>query len=161
MDTTIEVSSLRKRFGRTLALDAMTFTVLPGQVTGSVGPHGAGTCTTRRVIVGVEPAGEGTALVGGRRCAGLRQPLRQAGSLLDAGALQPSRSARNHLLWLAHSQGAGARRVDEVIVQAGLEAVGRRRGGGVSLGLRPRPGGAAPLAGGPPRAAVGRPRHRP
>jgi len=150
MDTTIEVSSLRKRFGRTLALDGMTFTVLPGQVTGFVGPNGAGKSTTMRVILGLDAPDEGTALVGGRPYPGLRQPLRQVGSLLDAGALQPSRSARNHLLWLAHSQGLSARRVDAVIVQAGLEAVARRRAGGFSLGMRQRLGIATALLGDPP-----------
>jgi ABC-2 type transport system ATP-binding protein len=150
MDTTIEVSSLRKRFGRTLALDGMTFTVPPGQVTGFVGPNGAGKSTTMRVILGLDAPDEGTALVGGRPYPSLRQPLRNVGSLLDAGALQPSRSARNHLLWLAHSQGAGARRVDEVIAQAGLQAVARRRAGGFSLGMRQRLGIAAALLGDPP-----------
>ena len=150
MDTTIEVSSLRKRFGRTLALDGMTFTVLPGQVTGFVGPNGAGKSTTMRVILGLDAPDEGTALVSGRPYPSLRQPLRQVGSLLDAGALQPSRSARNHLLWLAHSQGLDARRVDAVIVQAGLEAVARRRAGGYSLGMRQRLGIAAALLGDPP-----------
>jgi ABC-2 type transport system ATP-binding protein len=150
MDTTIEVSRLRKRFGRTLALDGMTFTVPPGQVTGFVGPNGAGKSTTMRVILGLDAPDEGTALVGGRPYPSLRQPLRQVGSLLDAGALQPSRSARNHLLWLAHSQGLSARRVDDVIVQAGLEGVARRRAGGFSLGMRQRLGIAAALLGDPP-----------
>jgi len=150
MDTTIEVSGLRKRFGRTLALDGMTFTVRPGQVTGFVGPNGAGKSTTMRVILGLDAPDEGAALVGGRPYPSLRQPLRQVGSLLDAGALQPSRSARNHLLWLAHSQGLNARRVDEVIVQAGLQAVARRRAGGFSLGMRQRLGIAAALLGDPP-----------
>ena len=110
MQATIEVSGLRKRFGPALALDGMSFTVQPGRVTGFVGPNGAGKSTTMRVILGLDAADEGTATVGGRPYAGLRQPMRVIGSLLDAGALQPSRSARNHLLWLAHSQGLGARR---------------------------------------------------
>ena len=150
MDTAIEVSGLRKRFGRTLALDGMTFTVRPGQVTGFVGPNGAGKSTTMRVILGLDAPDEGTALVSGRPYPSLRQPLRHVGSLLDAGALQPSRSARNHLLWLAHSQGLNARRVDEVIGQAGLEGVARRRAGGYSLGMRQRLGIAAALLGDPP-----------
>ena len=99
------MSGLRKRFGSTVALDGMSFTVGPGQVTGFVGPNGAGKSTTMRVILGLDAADAGTALVGGRPYRTLRHPLRQLGSLLDAGALQPSRSARNHLLWLAHSQG--------------------------------------------------------
>src|SRR5450631_3862772 len=130
---TIEVSGLRKRFGPALALDGMSFTVQPGQVTGFVGPNGAGKSTTMRVILGLDAADEGQATVGGRSYASLRQPMRVIGSLLDAGALQPSRSARNHLLWLAHSQGLDAKRVDEVIDQAGLQGVARRRAGGYSL----------------------------
>src|SRR5215467_6478982 len=150
MEATIEVAGLHKRFGQTVALDGLTFAVRPGQVTGFVGPNGAGKSTTMRVILGLDAPDEGTALVGGRPYPSLRQPLRQVGSLLDAGALQPSRSARNHLLWLAHSQGLDARRVDEVIVQAGLDAVARRRAGGYSLGMRQRLGIAAALLGDPP-----------
>ena len=118
MEATIEVTGLRKRFGTTAALDGMTFTVEPGQVTGFVGPNGAGKSTTMRVVLGLDAADRGTALIGGRRYQSLRHPLSHVGSLLDAAALQPSRSARNHLLWLAHSQGLTARRVDEVIGQA-------------------------------------------
>jgi ABC-2 type transport system ATP-binding protein len=151
MDTTpIEVRGLRKSFGPTLALDGMTFTVQPGHVTGFVGPNGAGKSTTMRVILGLDAADAGSALVGGRPYASLRHPLRQVGSLLDAGALQPSRTARNHLLWLAHSQGLAAARVDEVIAQAGLEVPARRRAGGFSLGMRQRLGIAAALLGDPP-----------
>jgi ABC-2 type transport system ATP-binding protein len=149
MQATIEVSGLRKRFGSTLALDGMSFAVQPGQVTGFVGPNGAGKSTTMRVILGLDHADEGTATVGGRRYASLRQPMRVIGSLLDAGALQPSRSARNHLLWLAHSQGLDARRVDEVIEQAGLQGVAKRRAGGYSLGMRQRLGIAAAMLGDP------------
>src|SRR5580704_8650035 len=149
MEATIEVSGLRKRFGPTLALDGMSFTVGPGQVTGFVGPNGAGKSTTMRVILGLDAADQGTALVGGRPYASLRQPMRVLGSLLDAGALQPSRTARNHLLWLAHSQGLTARRVDEVIEQAGLENVARRRAGGYSLGMRQRLGIAAAMLANP------------
>ncbi len=150
METTISVSGLRKRFGPVLALDGMSFTVQPGRVTGFVGPNGAGKSTTMRVILGLDAAEAGTALIGGRPYASLRSPLRQVGALLDAGALQPSRSARNHLLWLAHSQGLGARRVDEVISQAGLEAAIRRKAGGFSLGMRQRLGIAAAMLGDPP-----------
>src|SRR6516225_11117549 len=130
MEMNIEVRGLRKSFGPTLALDGMSFTVAPGQVTGFVGPNGAGKTTTMRVILGLDAPDEGTALVGGRPYRSLRYPLRQVGSLLDAGALQPSRTGRNHLLWLAHSQGLDARRVDAVIGQAGLQSAARRRVGG-------------------------------
>jgi ABC-2 type transport system ATP-binding protein len=124
--------------------------VIPGQVTGFVGPNGAGKSTTMRVILGLDAADAGTALIGGRPYASLRRPLSHVGSLLDASALQPGRSARNHLLWLAHSQGLGARRVDEVIEQAGLGSAARRKAGGYSLGMRQRLGIAAALLGDPP-----------
>jgi ABC-2 type transport system ATP-binding protein len=150
MEATIEVAGLRKRFGRVQALDGMTFTVAPGQLTGFVGPNGAGKSTTMRVLLGLDAADAGTALIGGQPYRGLRQPLSHIGSLLDAAALQPSRTARNHLLWLAHSQGFPAKRVDEVIAQAGLGSAARRKAGGYSLGMRQRLGIAAALLGDPP-----------
>jgi len=128
----------------------MSFTVGPGQVTGFVGPNGAGKSTTMRVILGLDAADEGSALIGGWPYKSLRHPLSQVGALLDAAALQPSRSARNHLLWLAHSQGLGGKRVDEVIEQAGLSSAVRRKAGGYSLGMRQRLGIAAALLGDPP-----------
>src|SRR5215472_2790880 len=149
MQATIEVAGLRKRFGSTVALDGMSFAVAPGQVTGFVGPNGAGKSTTMRVILGLDAADESSALVGGRPYQSLRYPMRYAGSLLDASALQPSRTGRGHLLWLAHSQGLAATRVDEVIRQAGLEKAARRRAGGYSLGKRQRLGIAAALLGDP------------
>lgn len=156
-EATIVVSGLRKRFGGTTALDGMSFTVRPGQVTGFVGPNGAGKSTTMRVILGLDAADSGTALVGGRPYASLRRPVRYLGSLLDAAALQPSRTARNHLLWLAHSQGLDARRVDEVIEQAGLRGAARRAAGGFSLGMRQRLGIAAALLGDPPALMLDEP----
>jgi ABC-2 type transport system ATP-binding protein len=150
MEARIDVAGLRKRFGPKRALDGMTFSVLPGRVTGFVGPNGAGKSTTMRVILGLDAADEGTALVGGQPYRTLRHPLNQVGALLDAAALQPGRSARNHLLWLAHSQGLGRQRVDEVVAQAGLESAIRRRAGGFSLGMRQRLGIAAALLGDPP-----------
>jgi ABC-2 type transport system ATP-binding protein len=146
----IEVTEVRKRYGQAQALDGMTFTVHPGQVTGFVGPNGAGKSTTMRVILGLDAADSGTALIGGRPYRTLRHPLTHVGALLDAAALQPSRSARNHLLWLSYSQGLTARRVDEVIDQAGLRSVIRRKAGGYSLGMRQRLGIAAALLGDPP-----------
>jgi ABC-2 type transport system ATP-binding protein len=149
-EATIEVAGLRKRFGPTLALDGMTFTVSPGQVTGFIGPNGAGKSTTMRVILGLDKPDEGTALIGGRPYPSLRRPLTQVGALLDAAAPQPSRTARNHLLWMAHSQGLGTRRVDEIIARAGLGKAARRKAGGYSLGMRQRLGIAAALLGDPP-----------
>jgi ABC-2 type transport system ATP-binding protein len=146
----IEVTELRKRYGATQSLDGMTFSVRPGQVTGFVGPNGAGKSTTMRIILGLDAADAGTALIDGQPYRTLRHPLSHVGALLDAAALQPSRSARNHLLWLAYSQGLTARRVDEVIDQAGLRSVIRRKAGGFSLGMRQRLGIAAALLGDPP-----------
>jgi ABC-2 type transport system ATP-binding protein len=149
VEATIEVTGLRKRYGPTMALDGLSFAASPGQVTGFVGPNGAGKSTTMRVILGLDSVEAGTALIGGQPYRSLRHPLRHVGSLLDAGALQPSRSARNHLLWLAHSQGLSARRVDELVAHAGLGAVARRAAGGFSLGMRQRLGIAAALLGDP------------
>jgi ABC-2 type transport system ATP-binding protein len=157
MQATIEVRGLRKSFGPTLALDGMTFTVAPGQVTGFIGPNGAGKTTTMRVILGLDAADEGIALVGGRRYASLHHPLTHLGSLLDAAALQPSRTGRNHLLWLAHSQGLDASRVDAVLAQTGLDKAARRRAGGYSLGMRQRLGIAAAILGDPPALMMDEP----
>ena len=150
MEATIEVAGLRKRFGSAQALDGMSFIVAPGQVTGFVGPNGAGKSTTMRIILSLDAADEGTALIGGRPYQTLRCPLSHVGALLDAAALQPSRSARNHLLWLAHSQGLGGARADEVLQLTGLESVAKRKAGGYSLGMRQRLGIAAALLGDPP-----------
>ncbi len=150
MHATIEVAGLRKRFGSTMALDGMSFTVRPGQVTGFVGPNGAGKSTTMRVILGLDSADQGSALISGQPYQRLRQPLRHVGALLDAAALHPARSGRNHLLWLAHSQGLSGKRVDAVLAETGMASAARRRAGGYSLGMRQRLGIAAALLGDPP-----------
>src|ERR1039457_4457633 len=150
MNATIEIGGLRKRFGPVQALDGMTFTVQPGHVTGFVGPNGAGKSTTVRVVVGLDAPDAGTAAIGGRPYRSLQTPLTHVGSLLDAGALQPGRSARNHLLWLAHSQGLKAGRRYEVIALAGLEPAARRKAGGYSLRTRQRLGVGARARCGPP-----------
>src|SRR2546430_9858158 len=154
MEATIEVRGLRKSFGPTLALDGMTFTVAPGQVTGFIGPNGAGKTTTMRVILGLDAPDEGTALVAGRRYAALHRPMTHLGSLLDAAALQPSRTGRNHLLWLAHSQGLAAARVDAVLAQAGLDKAARRRAGRRSR-RSVRAAGTDPGAAGPDPGTAG------
>jgi ABC-2 type transport system ATP-binding protein len=150
MGAAIEVTGLRKRFGKVVALDGLSFSVAWGEVTGFVGPNGAGKTTTMRVTLGLEAADEGSALVCGQPYRKLRHPLSNVGSLLDATALHPSRTGRNHLLWLAHSQGLSARRVDEVIEHAGLQTAARRKAGGYSLGMQQRLGVAAALLGDPP-----------
>ena len=156
MEAAIEVAGLHKRFGSTVALDGMSFTVAPGEVTGFVGPNGAGKTTTMRVILGLDAPDAGTARVAGRPYHALRRPLTRLGSLLDAAALQPSRTGRNHLLWLAHSQGLDADRVDAVLGQAGLDTAARRKAGGAApdtAGRRParcprrgRPGRGSPAS---------------
>ena len=156
-DATIEVDGLRKRYGSATALDGMTFAAVPGRVTGFVGPNGAGKSTTMRIILGLHAADAGRALVGGRPYRSLRCPLRHLGALLDASAVHPARTGRNHLLWLAHSQGLGAGRVDEVIDQVGLVPAGRRPAGGYSLGMRQRLGIAAALLGDPPAIMLDEP----
>jgi ABC-2 type transport system ATP-binding protein len=150
MTATIEARGLRKHYGRTVAVDGLSFTVAPGQVTGFVGPNGAGKSTTMRMILGLDAPDEGTALVGGRLYRRLRTPLREVGALLDAAAIHPGRRARNHLLWMAHSNGLPATRVDDVLELVGLASVARRRAGGFSLGMRQRLGIAGALLGDPP-----------
>lgn len=157
MEATIEVRGLRKRYGPQTAVDDLSFTVAPGQVTGFVGPNGAGKSTTMRMIVGLDRPDEGSALVGGRHYRTLRTPLRHLGSLLDAAAVHPARPARDHLLWMAHSNGLPARRVDDVLESVGLASAARRPAGGFSLGMRQRLGIAGALLGDPPMLMLDEP----
>jgi ABC-2 type transport system ATP-binding protein len=147
---TIEVRELTKRFGGTVAVDALSFTVRPGRVTGFLGPNGAGKSTTMRIILGLDAPDAGTALVGGRAYAELRYPLREVGALLDATAVHPGRSAAAHLRVLAASNGLAVSRVGEVLARTGLTEVARRRVGAFSLGMKQRLGLAAALLGDPP-----------
>jgi ABC-2 type transport system ATP-binding protein len=150
MDASIEVRGLTKRYGRTTAVEDLSFTVRPGQVTGFVGPNGAGKSTTLRIILGLDAPDRGTALVGGRRYQTLRTPLRHVGALLDATAVHPGRRARDHLLWMAQSNGLAGRRVDEVLELVGLASARRRRAGGLSLGMLQRLGIAGAVLGDAP-----------
>jgi ABC-2 type transport system ATP-binding protein len=150
MSATIEVHGLSKRYGSTLAVDGLSFTVRPGIVTGFVGPNGAGKSTTMRIVLGLDAPDAGTALVNGRPYVELERPLCEVGALLDANAVHPGRPAREHLRWLAASNGLPRRRVDEVLDLVGLARVGRRRAGGFSLGMLQRLGIAAALLGDPP-----------
>jgi ABC-2 type transport system ATP-binding protein len=149
MSSAIEVDGLTKRYGRTLAVDDLSFRVEGGRVTGFVGPNGAGKSTTIRVILGLDRPDAGEARVGGRRYRDLPAPLSEVGALLDAGATHPGRRARSHLLWLARSNRLPARRVDEVLEFVGLSDAGRKRTGGYSLGMAQRLGIAAALLGDP------------
>ncbi|TDB72572.1 ATP-binding cassette domain-containing protein, partial [Actinomadura sp. KC216] len=145
----IEVRELTKRYGATTAVDGLSFTVRPGAVTGFLGPNGAGKSTSMRILLGLDAATSGEALVNGGRYATLRRPMREVGALPDAGAVHGGRRAFDHLGWLARSNGIGVRRVTEVLEQVGLAGVARKRVGGFSLGMRQRLGIAAALLGDP------------
>ncbi|WP_395109067.1 ABC transporter ATP-binding protein [Actinomadura sp. SCN-SB] len=145
----IEVRNLSKRYGSTVAVDDLSFTVPPGVVTGFLGPNGAGKTTTMRLITGLDAPTRGTALIGGRRYRELAAPMREVGALLDAGAVHGGRTARDHLLCLARSNGIGTARVHEALLLVGLESVARRRVRTFSLGMRQRLGIAAALLGDP------------
>ncbi|MEV6806006.1 ATP-binding cassette domain-containing protein [Streptomyces sp. NPDC017248] len=147
--TSIDVRDLTKEYGGRRAVDGLTFSVRPGRVTGFLGPNGAGKSTTFRLVLGLDRPTAGTATVGGRPYAALRDPLRRVGALLDAGAAHGSRTARDHLLALAASNRLPARRVDTVLEETGLAAVARRRVRTYSLGMRQRLGIAAALLGDP------------
>ncbi|CCG04321.1 ABC transporter ATP-binding protein [Blastococcus saxobsidens] len=145
----IEVRGLTKQYGAVRAVDDLTFDVEPGTVTGFLGPNGAGKSTTMRMILGLDRPTAGSVLVAGRPFAELGEPLRTAGALLDAGAVHPGRSGRDHLRVAARTHGIPLRRVDDVIDQVGLGPAARRRVKGYSLGMRQRLGIATALLGDP------------
>jgi ABC-2 type transport system ATP-binding protein len=145
----IDVESLTKHYGPTVAVDALTFRVRPGIVTGFLGPNGSGKSTTMRMILGLDRPTAGSALVNGRPLADQRAPLTEMGALLEAQAVHPKRSARNHLRALAATTGIPNSRVDEVIELVGLEEVADRSSGGFSLGMGQRLGIASALLGDP------------
>ncbi|MFJ8132840.1 ABC transporter ATP-binding protein [Streptomyces hydrogenans] len=150
--TSIDLQNLTKEYGGSpaaRAVDGLTFRVEPGRVTGFLGPNGAGKSTTMRLVLGLDRPTSGTATVGGRPYVTLDEPLRTVGALLDAQAAHPSRTGRDHLRFLAASNGLPARRVDEVLAETGLEPAARRRIKGYSLGMRQRLGIAAALLGDP------------
>ncbi|MFF8616748.1 ABC transporter ATP-binding protein [Streptomyces sp. NPDC015350] len=147
--TNIDVQQLTKEYGANRAVDGLTFSVEPGRVTGFLGPNGAGKSTTMRLVLGLDRPTAGRATIGGRLYTALDNPLRRVGALLDAQAAHGSRTARNHLLALAVSNGLGTHRVKEVLEEAGLGEVGGARIKTFSLGMRQRLGIAAALLGDP------------
>ena len=153
----IEVHGISKRYGDTLAVDDLTFTVTPGTLTGFLGPNGSGKSTTMRMILGLDAPTSGRALVNGRPLADHDAPLAQIGALLDAKAMHPKRSAYDHLLALAVTNGLPASRVEAVLEQVGLSDVAKRGGGGFSLGMGQRLGIAAALLGDPPTVMLDEP----
>ncbi|MEU7240401.1 ATP-binding cassette domain-containing protein [Streptomyces sparsogenes] len=148
--TSIDVHRLTKDYGPVRAVDRLTFRVLPGRVTGFLGPNGAGKSTTMRMVLGLDRPDSGTATLGGRPYRELHEPLRHVGALLDAGAAHGARTARDHLLCLAHSNRIPAARVDTVLEETGLATAAERRVRTFSLGMRQRLGIAAALLGDPP-----------
>ena len=145
----ITAHSLTKRYGATTAVDHLTFEVPPGLVTGFLGPNGSGKSTTMRMIMGLDAPDSGSALIDGKPYTELNWPLREVGGLLEAKAHHPSRTARNHLRWLALTNDIPLRRVDVVLEQVGLTSVADRRAGKFSLGMSQRLGIAATLLGDP------------
>jgi ABC-2 type transport system ATP-binding protein len=145
----IEVQHLTKRYGKTVAVDEVSFVVHPGRVTGFLGPNGAGKSTTMRMILGLDAPSSGSVLVNGKSYRELNDPLRSVGALLDAQAIVGGRGAANHLAWLADSNGIDRRRVGEVLDVVGLGDVAGQRVGTFSLGMSQRLGIAAALLGDP------------
>jgi ABC-2 type transport system ATP-binding protein len=148
-DAMIEVRDLTKRFGDKVAVDHLSFTVEPGRVTGFLGPNGAGKSTTMRLILGLDHPNGGSATINGVPYARLPRPLTTVGALLEARSIHTGRSARNHLLFLAQTQGLPASRVDSVLELVGLRDVAGKRAGGFSLGMGQRLGVAAAMLGDP------------
>jgi ABC-2 type transport system ATP-binding protein len=145
----IEARGLTKRYGSTLAVDDLSFSVAPGKITGFLGPNGAGKTTTMRLILGLDRPTGGTVTIKGKPFGQLAYPMREVGALLDAKAVHGGRSAYNHLLCLAQTNGLPARRVGEVLDLVGLNSVARKRSKGFSLGMGQRLGIAGALLGDP------------
>jgi ABC-2 type transport system ATP-binding protein len=145
----IEAAGLTKRYGKTLAVNNLSFSVAGGEVTGFLGPNGAGKSTTMRMILGLDNPTAGQVRIGGKLYRELKEPLRTVGALLDAKWVHPNRSARAHLLWMAKSNRIPVSRVDEVLEIVGLTSVAGKRAGGFSLGMSQRLGIAAALLGDP------------
>ena len=144
----IEVVNLTKRYGTKVAVDGSSFQVLPGRITGLLGPNGSGKTTTMRLMVGLE-SGEGKVLFDGVPYAAIPSPARHVGALLDAGAVHPSRSIANHLRMVAAGAGIQRSRVNEVLDLVGLSAHAGAKPKTFSLGMKQRFGIACALLGSP------------
>jgi len=145
----IEVRGLTKRYGAKTAVDNLTFGIEPGRVTGFLGPNGAGKTTTMRCILGLDYPNEGTITIDGRVYGDMAFPMREVGALLEAKAVHGGRSAYNHLLCLAQTNGLPKRRVGEVLELVGLAEVAKKRSKGFSLGMSQRLGIACTMLGDP------------
>jgi ABC-2 type transport system ATP-binding protein len=149
MNGSIVVRGLTKRYGDVTAVDALTFEVEPGVVTGFLGPNGAGKTTTLRMLLGLVTPTAGEALIGGHRYAGLADPRRAVGAVLETTSFHPGRTGRDHLRVLATAAGLPLARVDQALGHVGLADAAGRRVRGYSLGMRQRLGLAAALLGDP------------
>src|SRR5438270_8264073 len=146
----IEVQDLTKRYGRTVAVDRLTFAIRPGRVTAFLGPNGAGKSTTMRILLGLARADQGFARIHGLGYSELRQPLTHVGALLEGFGPNRGLKAFNHLLWVAQTNRIERRRVMEVLELVDLAGVSYRRVGEFSLGMGQRLGLAVALLGDPP-----------
>jgi ABC-2 type transport system ATP-binding protein len=145
----IETRGLTKKYGRTVAVNGLSFEALPGRVTGILGPNGSGKSATMRMIMGLDSPDAGQVSIGGRACRDLAWPLREVGALLGNRAFHPGRRADQHLLALAAGNGIPRRRVGEVLGLVGLAAAARQRAGKFSPGMARRLGIASALLGDP------------
>ena len=145
----IDVQALTKRYGKVLAVDALSFRAEPGTITGFLGPNGAGKSTTLRSVLGLVHADSGSATVLGVPYPKLDRPLHRVGAVLEASEVHPGRSGRNHLRVLAAAAGVPTSRVEEVLGLVELSASAGRRAKGYSLGMRQRLGLASALLGDP------------
>jgi ABC-2 type transport system ATP-binding protein len=145
----IEVTGVTKRYGATVAVRDLTFSVRPGIVTGFLGPNGSGKSTTMRLILGLDAPDSGHTLIDGKPYRDHAAPLGEVGALLEARSVHTGRSAFNHLLALAQTHGIGRARVDELIEMVGLREVASKRAGGFSMGMGQRLGIASALLGDP------------
>jgi ABC-2 type transport system ATP-binding protein len=146
----IEVEGLTKQYGRTVAVDDLSFTVEPGRVTGFLGPNGAGKSTTMRMMLALDRPTAGRVRIDGQPYPAFAEPLRRVGAMLEARSVHGGRRCRDHLLWLAHTNRIPVARVDEVLERVGLTGVRHKRVKGFSLGMHQRLGLAAALLGDPP-----------
>ena len=153
----IEVENLSKQYGTKLAVDGLSFVVQPGMVTGFLGPNGAGKSTTMRMIAGLDRPTTGRVTVNGGDYRSAAAPMAELGVLLEAKAVHTGRSAKNHLLALAQTNGISRRRVDELIDIVGLQQVADKRVGGFSLGMGQRLGVATALLGNPQTVVLDEP----
>jgi ABC-2 type transport system ATP-binding protein len=145
----IEAESLSKRYGGKTAVDDLSFVVRPGVVTGFLGPNGAGKSTTMRLLLGLDRPSGGACRINGKAYVDFPAPLREVGALLEARAVHTGRSARNHLMAMAATNGIKKSRVEEMLGLVGLDEVAGKRAGGFSLGMGQRLGIASALLGDP------------